>query len=65
MAKKPTKTETSRQTYRVLSPVRSDGDLYQPGEQIDLTDDQAVELADLGAIDPKPVEPPAGTIPAS
>ena len=53
----------ARKTYKALRPIRY-GELvdgkpvetdYAPDETIDLTDDEAEQLAGLGVIDPKPV----------
>jgi len=48
-----------RKPYRALRPLRHDGDDIAVGATVQLTDDQAVELAALGAVDPKPVPDPA------
>lgn len=43
----------------VLSPIRLDGVLYQPGESIALTDAQHRQLRASGAINPVPVAEPS------
>jgi hypothetical protein len=56
MAKKP-----DTKTYKVRSRIRMDGEFYEVGTTIDLTDAQAAELSSCGAIDPQPEKPAAPT----
>ncbi len=54
MATKPASKPTS--TYKVLSPVKFDGDTYAENDEIDLTDAQAKELIACGAVAAPPSE---------
>ena len=49
MAKK--KLNEMTETYRVLGPVRHDGDNYVAGDDIDLTHEQALMLKAVGAVE--------------
>ncbi|MFT4098172.1 MAG: hypothetical protein QM651_13720 [Rhodoblastus sp.] len=41
-------------TFTVLGQLRFDGDLYQPGDTVDLTADVSAELLAAGVIEPAP-----------
>lgn len=47
-----TADQASPKAYTVQSPVEHDGVRYEPGEPIELSEDQAKPLIDAGAIKP-------------
>lgn len=38
--------------YKVISPIKSDGHTYKPGDMLDLTEHEAAPLLQGGAIEP-------------
>ncbi len=55
MAKSPQTAPTA--SYRVLRPLRHDGETYAPGDEVDLTALQAAQLVKLAVV---VAEPQAG-----
>ncbi len=55
-AKTPVK---KAKTYQVITPLHHDGELYQAGESIALTPDEAAELLMVGCVGEKKVTPAA------
>lgn len=41
---------TEKQTYTCVEPIKHDGDLYKPGDDIELALDQAAQLLELGHV---------------
>lgn len=47
---------TEKHTYTCVEPIKHDGELYAPGEELDLTTDQAAQLLELGHVREKPAK---------